>query len=257
MGGLFLATASTINSEIWNPKAYVDKFWQGYGSNAIFTSIVKFDSPFGRLQYGKGSCIVTTNSVGFDFVSFQDAWIAEVQPSNRSFVIGVPDGLGDKGGFSMRIETHHSEPLDSDFRITCQNNHRLGSILLLSSFPAKVLPGQNNYYKGKFFVNKPESLPASIQLQFPDGKTPLDIRLADSYLKAVSLWGTFGKKYKYLHHCELSVGGDAWLITGWPQVEYSNVNFQILYRDDEPVPSYKIQILYEYEAYTNNYAKLK
>ena len=86
-----------INAEIWNPKPYVEKFWQGYGDNAIFTSIVKFDSPYGRLQYGKGTCVVTVNSVGFDFINFADAWIAEVQPSNRSFVIAVPDGLGDKG----------------------------------------------------------------------------------------------------------------------------------------------------------------
>ena len=60
-----------------------------------------------------------------------------------------------------------------------------------------------------------------------------------------------------MRHCELSVGGDAWLITGWSKVEYSNVDFQILYSEHGIVPSYQIDILYEYEAFTNNYAKLK
>ena len=94
----------------------------------------------------------------------------------------------------MRVETHHSEPLDSDFRVTCQNNHPIRNILMLSSFPNKIhnMP-KNQYYKGKFFVNRQEMLPASIKLKFPEGYVPLDIQMSDVYLKAVSLWSTIGK----------------------------------------------------------------
>ena len=188
-----LGFLTAVSAEIWNPKPYVENYWRGYGKNPVFTSIVKFNSTHGRLHLGKGTCIVTINSVGFDFVHFQDAWITEVQPTNRSFVIGVPDALGDRGSFSMRVETRHSEPLDSDFRVTCQNNHPIGNILLMSSFPNKIHNAPQHYYHGKFFVNNEDKLPRSVKLNFPEAKGPLDIEMGDPYLKAVSLWSTIGK----------------------------------------------------------------
>ena len=94
----------------------------------------------------------------------------------------------------MRVETHHSEPLESDFRVTCQNNYPVRNILMLSSFPNKIhnMPG-GQYSKAKFFVNRQELLPARVKLQFPAGQAPVDIQMGDTYLKAVSLWSTIGK----------------------------------------------------------------
>ena len=65
---------------------------------------------------------------------------------------------------------------------------------MISSFPSKVSHDPHAWYRGKFFVNRPEELGDSVQLVFPPGQTPIDIVMGDQNLRAVSLWSIMGKE---------------------------------------------------------------
>jgi hypothetical protein len=186
--------------------------WQGQNLNLTVSwpgnddraagGIVTFDSGAGQIANGTGSCDVTINTAGVNFVHFFNAHHAGAYDGSGTWTIAAPSNWEDQGQYQFLFMAD-DEPDIADISVECQDDSAIADgTVLLSSFPAD--PSKANSRGSFTFVNGAADGVDAVTLNWDVGMGATNVTCDDESLT-------------------VSNTGDAWTISGVGAVNYDDI----------------------------------
>lgn len=199
LAGLTLAEQWTIDANDKN----LTVSWPGNNDRPA-GGIWVVDSPADKIVNGTGSCELTINTAGVQFLHFFNADVGEWSVAENKWTFYAMGNWQDKGQFSFVVNAD-DEPQDGDIEVSCQNDTPVAdNVAVLSSFPQDI---SNRKFSGSFRIMgrnydtqagahdheeddadtpaKPKTTYAdSVVLSFPEGMAPVNFTMHDRHLTA-------------------------------------------------------------------------